>query len=178
MQFLFDGIPAVLHGTKVGIGTVLMLELYNRLAEMERPDFAAIRENISGRPSVEDWEQEMRRCYRDGAEGIIELEKKSGKNDPEGLRKRLTAIEEKWDQIQALAGTAPKASEIYQVLADMGAAKIPADVGIPREYVHDSIRYGKELRDRYTILQLMWDIGRLDEEADRLVEKYCPQAKS
>jgi hypothetical protein len=24
----------------------------------------------------------------------------------------------------------------------------------------------------------MWDIGRLDEEADRLVEKYCPQAKS
>ena len=108
MQFLFDGIPAVLHGTKVGIGTVLMLELYNRLAEMERPDFAAIRENISGRPSVEDLEQEMRRCYRDGAEGIIELEKKSGKNDPAGLRKRLTAIEEKWDQIQALAGTAPK----------------------------------------------------------------------
>ena len=60
----------------------------------------------------------------------------------------------------------------------MGGAIIPADVGIPREYVHDSIRYGKELRDRYTILQLMWDIGRLDEEADRLVEKYCPQAKS
>lgn len=55
----------------------------------------------------------------------------------------------------------------------MGAAKIPADVGIPNQYVFDSIRYGKELRDRYTILQLMWDIGKLDEEADLLVEKYC-----
>ncbi len=42
MQFLFDGIPAVLHGTKVGIGTVLMLELYNALAEMEKPDFDKI----------------------------------------------------------------------------------------------------------------------------------------
>lgn len=173
MQFLFDGIPAVLHGTKVGIGTVLMLELYNMLAEMERPDFAKIRENIPGRLSVEEWEKEMHRCYRDGAEGIIELERKSGKNDPEGLRKRLTVIEEKWDEIQSLAKTAPKASEIYHVLEEMGAAKVPADVGISREYVYDSIRYGKELRDRYTILQFMWDIGRLEEEADRLVEKYC-----
>lgn len=174
MQFLFDGIPAVLHGTKVGIGTVLMLELYNRLAEMERPDFAKIRESIPDRISAEDWEKEIRRCYRDGAEGILALEKKTGKNDPKGLRKRLTVIEEKWDAIQALAKTAPKASEIYHVLEEMGAAKVPADVGISREYVYDSIRYGKELRDRYTILQLMWDIGRLEEEADRLVAKYCP----
>ena len=173
MQFLFDGIPAVLHGTKVGIGTVLMLELYNELAEMEKPDFAAIRREIPGRLSMEDWEKEMRRCYRDGAEGIVELEKKSGKNDPEGLLKRLMVIEEKWEEIQALARTAPKASEIYHVLEEMGGAKVPADVGISRQYVYDSIRYGKELRDRYTILQLMWDIGKLDEEAAKLVGKYC-----
>lgn len=173
MQFLFDGTAAVLHGTKVGIGTVLMLELYNWLSEMEKPDFSRIRENISCRPSMENWEKEMRRCYRDGAEGIIALEKKSKKNDPQGLLKRLFVIEEKWDEIQALAKTAPKASEIYNVLEKMGAARIPADVGICREYVYDSIRYGKELRDRYTILQLLWDIGELDNAAEKLVEKYC-----
>lgn len=173
MQFLFDGIPAVLHGTKVGIGTVLMLELYNALAEMDKPDFNKIREEIPCRLSMEDWEREMRRCYRDGAEGIIELERKSGKNDSEGLLKRLSVMEEKWDEIQALAKTAPKASVIYDILERMEAAKVPADVGIPREYVYDSIRYGKELRDRYTILQMMWDIGELDAAADRLVAKYC-----
>lgn len=175
MQFLFDGIPAVLHGTKVGIGTVLMLELYNLLAEMEKPDFVKIRETISSRPSMESWEKEMHRCYRDGAAGIIALEKKAGKNAPEGLVERLSVIEEKWDEIQALAKTAPPASEISRVLAEMGAAKIPSDVGIPRQYVHDSIRYGKELRDRYTILQLMWDIGKLDEAAEKLVGKYCDE---
>lgn len=172
MQFLFDGIPAVLHGTKVGIGTVLMLELYNALAEMEKPDFDRIRGEISSRPSAEMWEKEMYRCYREGAENVIALEKKSKKNDPEGLLKRLLVIEEKWDEIQALAKTAPKASEIYHVLEKMEAAKVPADVGIPRQYVYDSIRYGKELRDRYTILQLMWDLGMLDEAAKTLVEKY------
>lgn len=173
MQFLFDGIPAVLHGTKVGIGTVLMLELYNTLAQMEKPDFAAIRERIGDRLSGEEWEKEMRRCYRDGAEGIIALEKKAGKNDPKGLLKRLEVIESRWEEIKELARTAPKAAEISHVLEEMGAAKIPADVGIPREYVYDSIRYGKELRDRYTILQLMWDIDRLNEEAWKLTEKYC-----
>lgn len=172
MQFLFDGIPAVLHGTKVGIGTVLMLELYNALAKMEKPDFDKIREEISCRPSMEKWEREMHRCYRNGAEGIIELEKKSKKNDSAGLLKRLLVIEEKWDEIQTLARTAPGAAEIYHVLEEMEAAKVPADVGISRQYVYDSIRYGKELRDRYTILQLMWDIGKLDEAADKLVEKY------
>lgn len=175
MQFLFDGIPAVLHGTKVGIGTVLMLELYNTLAEMDKPDFAGIRAQISQRLSVADWEKEMHRCYRDGAEGIIELERKARKNDPDGLLKRLAVIEEKWDEIRSLAQTAPKASEIYHVLEQMGAAKVPADVGIPRQYVYDSIRYGKELRDRYTILQFMWDIGRLDENAGKLVDKYCAE---
>lgn len=173
MQFLFDGIPAVLHGTKVGIGTVLMLELYNMLADMEKPDFTRICEEISKRPSTETWEKEMRRCYRDSAEGIIELEKETKKNDPNSLLKRLSVIEKKWDEIQALAKTAPKASEIYHVLEEMEAAKVPADVGISQEYVYNSIRYGKELRDRYTILQLMWDIGELDAAANTLVEKYC-----
>lgn len=175
MQFLFDGIPAVLHGTKVGIGTVLMLELYNGLARMEKPDFEGLRAGISSRPSMDVWEREMSRCYREGAEGIIELEKKAGKNAPEGLLKRLGVIEEKWEEIKALAAQAPEAGEISHVLETMGGARRPAHVGIPREYVRDSIRYGKELRDRYTILQLMWDIGALDEAADRLVEKYCDE---
>ena len=173
MQFLFDGVPAVLHGTKVGIGTVLMLELYNMLAQMEKPDFAKILEEIPARPSMEEWEKEMRRCYRSGAEGIIALEKNAKKNDPEGLLERLTVIEERWDEIRTLAKEAPKAARIYHVLEDMGAAKVPADVGIAREYVYDSVRYGKELRDRYTVLQLMWDIGELDSAAKKLVEKYC-----
>ena len=173
MQFLFDGIPAVLHGTKVGIGTVLMLELYNTLAGMEKPNFAAIRERIADRLSGEDWEKEMRRCYRQGAEGVIALERKVGKNDVKGLLRRLSVMEERWEEIRELAKTAPKAAEISRVLEEMGAAKVPADVGISRQYVCDSIRYGKELRDRYTILQFMWDIDRLEEEAGRLVEKYC-----
>lgn len=173
MQFLFDHKPAVLHGTKVGIGTVLMIELYNYLRDMGKPDFDAIKVAIPDRPTKEQWVAEIRRAYRDAADGVLALEEKANKNDPDRLRKRLGVIEAKWDEIKALAATAPSAQTIYGILQKLGAPCKPGDVEIKPEYVRDSIRYAKELRDRYTILQLMWDLGKLDELADMLVDKYC-----
>ena len=173
MQYLFDGRPAVLHGAKVGVGTVIALDLYNQLAESEKPDFEALRKNVFERQSAEEWRAEIRRAYRDAAEGVIALEEESRKNDPEELLRRLDMIEARWEEIRALAASVPKASEIYGKLEQMKAPKRPADIGLSPEYVHDAVRYAKELRPRYTVLQLLWDIGRLDAEADRIVEKYC-----
>ncbi len=176
MQYLFDGRPAVLHGAKVGVGTVLALDLYNRLAEIEKPDFEALRKGVSKRPSFEDWEKEIRRVYRDGAEAVVELERKSGKNDPEKLLKRLDAIEANWEKIRALAKTAPKASEIQKTLEMLDAPRLPKDVGLSAEYVHDGVLYAKELRNRYTVLQLLWDLDMLRDEAERITEKYGKNA--
>ena len=173
MQFLFDHKPAVLHGTKVGIGTVLMLALYDHLKTMEKPDFAAIKATIPNRPSKDEWKAEITRSYRLAADGIIALEEKAGKNDTEKLTARLDVIEEKWNDIQQMVAALPSAKEIYDILDKLGAPKCPPDVEIKKEYVRDSILYAKELRDRYTILQLMWDLGELPKLADKLADKYC-----
>lgn len=173
MQFLFDRKPAVLHGTKVGIGTILILSLYEALAQMEKPDFEALKANIGCRRSKEEWEKEIRRAYREGAESIIALEEKAGKNDPEKVLKRLDSIEAHWDEIQALAKNAVKPETIRALLTEMGAAVLPSDVEVKKQYVYDSLRYGKELRDRYTILQLLYDIDKLDEYALKLTEQFC-----
>ena len=173
MMFLFDGRPAVLHGTKVGIGTVLALRMYRAIAEMEKPDFAAIKAGIAGRPSFENWEQNVRRVYRDGAETVVALEKKSGKNDPEQLAHRLDIIESKWDEIVALARSLPSETEIISALQRMNAPWLASQVGVSREYVHNAVRFAKELRNRYTVMQLLWDLGMLDDMADLLVKEYC-----
>jgi len=174
MQFLFDDIPAILHGTKVGINTIIALRLYNELAKMPKPDFAKIRANIPNRQTKEEWLNEVKRAYRDAAPGIIELEETAKKNDPELLAERLNVIEEKWDQIIALAESAPKADDIEKILKHLGAAVRPAEVGVSSAYVRDGVRYAKELRAIYTILQLFWDLDMLDEIADFVVREYCP----
>ncbi len=173
MQFLFDGIPAVLHGTKVGIGTVMTLRLYNELAKMERPDFAKLIAEIPNRPSFEAWEKEIRRAYRGAADSVIALEKKAGKNDPEKLKERLQSIEQHWDEIVELAAKVPQSDMVRDGLLAMDAPTRPADVGIKNEDVRDGIRYAKELRDRYTILQLLWDIDKMDDAVDLLMKEFC-----
>ena len=115
----------------------------------------------------------MRRCYREGVQEILDLEKEGRKNDPEELVTRLGRIEAHWDEIKALAQSVPKSEEAEAMLAALHGAKRPADAHISREEVHDAIRYAKELRNRYTVLQLMWDLGKLDETADILTERFC-----
>lgn len=170
MQFLFDGIPAVLHGTKVGIGTVITLGFYNRLADMDRPDFDRLRQKIEDRPDFDAWAVEMKRAYREGAPMVMELEKKARKNDPEKLLARLDVIEAHWDEIRALAASVPQAEEIANVLKSLDAPTRPEEVGVSREYVSDGILYAKELRERYTILQLLWDIDCLSQMKDSVVK--------
>ena len=170
MMFLFDGIPAVLHGTKVGIGTVMALRMYNELAKMEKPDFAKLRETIPNRPDQTAWEAEMKRVYREGTPMIIDLERKAKRNSPENLLRRLTAIEARWEEIQVLAQAAPRAEEIAQVLESLDAPTRPEQVGVDSAYIADGILFAKELRDRYTILQLLWDIDRLEEMKEVLMQ--------
>jgi len=172
MQFLFDGIPAILHGTKVGINTIVALRLYNELAKMPKPDFEKIRKNIPNRQTKEEWTKEIRRAYREGAEGVLLLEETAKKNDPELLEKRLSVLQEKWDEIIALAKTAPKAEMIEKILLHLGAPVRAGEVGVSNAYIRDGVRYAKELRNLYSILQLYWDLDMLDDAADFIVKEY------
>lgn len=172
MMFLFDGRPAVLHGTKVGIGTVLALRMYRELANMPKPDFAAIKAAIPYRPSFEEWESQIREVYRDGADTVVALEKKGGKNEPGALEKRLDVIEANWDGIIGLAKSMPSEEEIVAALKRMNAPWLPGQVGVSNKYIYNAVKYAKELRNRYTIMQLLWDIGRLDDMAGLLVKEY------
>ena len=115
----------------------------------------------------------MERAYRGAAPMVIALEQKAQKNAPARLLKRLESIEKHWDDIVALAKTAPASEAIRGVLEGLGAPVRPDQVGVCRQYVEDGILYAKELRDRYTILQLLWDIKRLASMKDLLLEEFA-----
>ena len=66
--------------------------------------------------------------------------------------------------------TLPQAKEIANILKSLDAPTLPEEVGVCREYVSDGILYAKELRDRYTILQLLWDIDCLSQMKDSVIQ--------
>ena len=52
----------------------------------------------------------------------------------------------------------------------MDAPYCPCQIGLPIEMVQEGIEVGKEVRNRYTLLQLLWDLG--------LEETYSKQIRA
>lgn len=169
MRFLFEGRKPVLHGTKVGIACRLVLKLYDYLRSQ-----GLQKEQIPSLPIQYDfaaWEAEIKRAYGKGAAEVLELERTAKKNDLKQRQERLHAAAEHWDEIQELIGTLPTSAELAAHLQAVHGAAFPQEVGLTAATVWDGIVYCKEVRNRYTILQLLWDLGLLEQYANRLVKE-------
>ena len=171
MMFLHEGKKAVLHGTKVGIGTVAVSKMYDWLWETP-VDFAAARQAAQTR-SFDTWAKEIRRAYPDAAEGVLALERETGKNSTEGVLRRIDAIEKHFADMKAFAQVwLPKSEEIRKMLAGYGAPVNPHEVGISAQQIEDGVLYAKELRNRYGLLQILFDLGLLAPFATRLAQYF------
>lgn len=160
MRFLAEGRKPVLHGTKVGVGTILSLGLYQKLLA-EPVNFekaAALRADFD----VAAWKEAVRQGFGPAAEGVLALEKTAHKNDPVLQRQRLKVIKERWTELTARMRLLPEADTIRRLLRKLGAATEPSELGIDSSLTREAILLAKEVRDRYTVLQLLWDLGLLE----------------
>ena len=168
MRFLTEGRKPVLHGTKVGVGTILSLRLYQKLLA-ESVDFQWARAHAASFDR-KAWEAVVRKGFGPAAEGVLELEKTARKNDAALHGERICRIQEHWPELTEEMRRLPDAERVQSLLRKMDAAVSPADLGIDRELTREAILLAKEVRDRYTILQLLWDLGLLERYAADLAE--------
>ncbi len=72
---------------------------------------------------------------------------------------------------------APTKEECIELLTKVGAPVLPTDIGIERDLFYNSIIGGYTVRNRYSILQLAVDKGRIEEIAQTLTDRiYGPEA--
>lgn len=180
MKFLMEGKKAILHGTKVGVATVAALRMYRMLAQTlgELPDFDF--SGAAARPfDRAAWETQIRDVFGDAAEGIIALEDRTQKNDMQARNQRLQTIEKKLKEILwAIRHDLPPVEEVENLLLSLDAPVHPEQIGVSLTEVREAVLYAKEVRDRYTLLQLLWDLGLSEDFADRLISYYSPQGLS
>lgn len=171
MKFLFEGRPAVLHGTKVGVGTMTAIRLYQKFMESEIDYEEAVRRAEAF--DFAEWSENMKRTYGAAADGVIANEKTEQKNDPEEVKKRLVVIREKMGDIRrTVSDLVPKEAFVKGILEDLDAPVNPLELGIDCGMVSDSIEVAKEVRDRYTLLQLLWDLGILKTAAEETAASF------
>ncbi|GAB4112772.1 MAG: hypothetical protein Kow00103_03070 [Candidatus Caldatribacteriota bacterium] len=170
--FLLRGKEAVLHGIKVGISTIVITKLFKLLQSRKVLNFTAAREKVAQFDQGK-WNQEINQIFLNAAPLIIEQEIKARKNSLEQHRKRIQLIEEKWPEIiKIMDQMAPTVETIEKNLQKVEAPVNPTQIDIDAETFYHSLIYGKEVRSRYGILQLLWDLGLLEELSKEVVEYF------
>ena len=167
MLFEQQGRRPAPHGTQVSVGTVLVLKLVEALRRTQ-VDFDAARAAARAYDPAA-WEREIRRAYGPAAEGILALEETARKNDPEGRLRRIDAMEAHWEEIDALLAALPSSESIMELLRSLQSPCLPAEIGVDGQLLKDTFLYCKEVRARYTILQLLWDLELLDPLSDQVI---------
>ena len=158
------GTPADLHGIQCAIGTYIATKLYEKLYSIT-PDFER-GTSYARNFDFADWSEHLRALLGSGAESMIALEAKEKKYDKEAHRERLKLIIEKWNDIlKIMKEELPEISELDKLYDKLSIPKSPTEIGTEAALLPEIFKASKDIRDKYVLPRLLWDIGLLDEFA-------------
>ena len=113
----------------------------------------------------------MQEIFGTIAPSVLEIEAKTGKNRPETQQAHLRVITEHWQEIQEIIREElPPRSQVYALMKRARMPLFPADLGLTPEDTRSALLGSREIRDKYLTSSLLWDLGLLEETADRLPE--------
>jgi glycerol-1-phosphate dehydrogenase [NAD(P)+] len=166
------------HGNKVGVGTVLIASLYERLygADLGQIDVEAL---VAALPDAQTVETDVRRSLPAGEiadRAVIESLAKHPTLDQ--LRHRLRLFQTNWPGMQRYFKEQLRSSaELRQRLQAVGAPSTPAEIGLWPDRVRQSLVIARQIRRRYTILDLLAETGLLAASADAIAAAEAPLGK-
>lgn len=161
-----DGTPTDLHGRQVGVGTILLAGLFERLLALGADEIAAA-------PDAADWpalEAGVREAYGSLAQAALpELRHKT--RDQARVEARVASARERWGGLRTeIAAVTVPAATIRDQLARGGAPTTLAEIGRTREESRSALLWARALRRRYTSLDFAAELGRLEGWVDELLD--------
>jgi len=135
------------HGIDVAYSTVITCQLREKLLQNSWPE-------VQFRPERSTYEAEMDRIYGSVGSSCVALQDKMGRYE----QNMAPIYKEKEAAIRALLAEVPTAAEIEAMLTAVGM-----DMGefyklYSTEKINDAILWAKDLKDRYTVLWLYFDL--------------------
>ncbi len=158
MTLLRNGRPAILHGAKVGVATVLVAALYEQIGRLARTEVADRLENASLPDRTQETAQ-IRAAYGELAEQIEREQAPFLALDAFRFDALKTQILNHWPTIQALAAQVPPAQTIAALLQQVGGPVVVQGLGLAatdQTFVEQNAHY---LRNRFTVRKLARVLG-------------------
>ncbi|MCB1883416.1 MAG: iron-containing alcohol dehydrogenase [Geminicoccaceae bacterium] len=147
--------PGTLHGQQVGVASLTMARLQQQILAMDEPPTL--------RPTRIDPDGMERRMSPEiAAQCLAEYRKKALDGaGAERLNRRLRAI---WPELRReLLAFAVPVDEMERLLRAAGGPVTAAGLGVPLPFYREAVLHCREMRDRYSMLDLADDAGLLED---------------
>jgi glycerol-1-phosphate dehydrogenase [NAD(P)+] len=154
--------PHDFHGCQVGVGTLVSAMLYERLREFD-PSNIDIDARVDALPDWSTYADTLRERFDHLYDAVVEHAKPGYPSEQE-LRRRLEKLVDEWDSILGEASRTLRTRASLE--RELDAAECPtrfADLSVDRDRARRAIFHSKDIRNRYTILHLAWELGMLEE---------------
>lgn len=150
-----------LHGIQCAIGTNIASGIYEKVIEVVPDKEKAL--SFVNNYCYEEWKKQLKAFLGKSADSMIALEEKEQKYNKVKHAKRLEVIIEKWDKIlEIIKEEIPKKAEIEGILTLIGAPKRIEEIGVEVDF-STLIKATKDVRDKYILSCLLWDLGVINE---------------
>ena len=158
------GEPVSTHGMQCAVGTLMAARLYEALRGIT-PD----RDKGLAYASAFDrkaWFAALARFLGKGADEMIALEEREQKYSVEKHALRLEVILRHWEELTAIMEREiPPSEEIYSLLQKIGCPTSVEAWGLSPDILPMTFMATKDIRDKYILSRLAFDLGVLEELA-------------
>jgi glycerol-1-phosphate dehydrogenase [NAD(P)+] len=154
--------PPLSHGFKVGVGSVAIAALYERILarDLSNLDVPLV---LGTWPSREQVERAVRAAHTmPGLDQAAVAESLAKYVDADALAQRLALLRERWPELrERLAAQLLPAGRLREMLGAAGCPTGPSDIGLSPQALEETYFRSQMIRRRYTSLDLATETGML-----------------
>lgn len=173
MRSLEFGTFADFHGVQCALGTLMVIRGYERLAEILKADGIDREKAIAHAESFDrdGWFEFLIKTFGSRCgQSMIDTELNDKKYDLELLKPRLDRIIAHKDEILTIISELPSSIEIESFMKKVGLPTTAAEFGASREELRAAFLTAKDIRNKYGLGRLTWDIGLINTITDSVIE--------
>lgn len=159
------GIPVEFHGIQCAVGTLIAVKLYEKIKNITPDKQKAL--EYAKKFDFDAWSETLRKFLGKGAESMIALEEKEQKYSVQSHKNRVDKILEKWSEIlKIIDEELPEVLSLEKLFCDVGLTKTMVEIGLDDGILPLTFKSAKDIRDKYVLPRLCWDLGIIDEIID------------
>jgi len=153
MRLLQEGRAPLLHGLKVGVGTLIAARLWDRVRALSQDEarraFAAAQS-----PSGEEERRAIAAAFGPLAPEIEASQSRFLSLTPKGRAELVERALDNWEEIRAIARGVPDAKRTAALLEAAGCPLDPRRLGLGEAEIAQALASAHYLRDRFTVRKL------------------------